>query len=74
MKGNSIKHIVAENIFATHPKDNLSKWMYGKGLICWKCQKNKSRKDGQEKMMGGTTTGIRKFVCKDCLDAKEINT
>jgi hypothetical protein len=71
MKGHGVKSVVAENLFATHAKDDNSRWMYNKGLMCWKCQQTKPRKGGEETMMGGFIGGIRKFICQDCVEAKQ---
>jgi hypothetical protein len=71
MKGHGVRNIVAENLFATHAKDDNSRWMYNQGLMCWKCQKDKPRKGGEEKIMGKGIQGLRKFICKECVEAKQ---
>lgn len=63
------KHIVAENSFAMRSLSNNELWMNRKKKCCWKCQHDKFTKDGFVKI----TQGLYKFICKDCLDAKEKN-
>ena len=38
----------------------------GKKKTCWKCQKDKSTRDGYLNIK----PGLFKFICKDCLDLK----
>ena len=71
MRGQGLIHVVKENIAARKSLNKLNKWMNGRPKCCWKCQKDKPRKGGLEKIMDGFGGRIRKFICKDCLDAKE---
>jgi len=41
--------------------------MSQKWKMCWKCQKDKTPYGGYLRI----TAGLHKFICKDCMDAKE---
>jgi hypothetical protein len=71
MKGNGLFNMLESNQAALAPRNAFAKWASRQGLMCWKCQKNKPRQGGSEKMMGGLTTGIRRFICQDCVEAKQ---
>ncbi len=67
MRGRGTRSVVAENLFATSAQRHHEKWMRGKWKMCWKCQKDKSTTGGYLRI----AAGIHKFICKDCMDAKE---
>ena len=69
MRGGGYKSIVAENLVAMSAKRNHEQWMNGRPKMCWRCQKDKSITDGYLRI----TAGLHKFICKDCMDAKEKN-
>jgi hypothetical protein len=71
MKGNGLFNVLESNSFAVSPQQHFAKWASRQGLLCWKCQKTKPRKGGSEKMMGKGIEGIRRFICKDCVEAKQ---
>lgn len=71
MRGNGLFKVLENNQAALAPHKHFGEWASRQGLMCWKCQKNKPRQGGSEKMMGGLTTGIRRFICQDCVEAKE---
>lgn len=49
-----------------------NRWMSGKPQLCWRCQKDKPLKGGKITMLGGQAPGaVRKFICADCIDAKQ---
>ena len=71
MKGNGLFNILENNSFAVNPQQNFTKWANRRGLLCWKCQQTKPRQGGSEKMMAGFTNSLRRFICKDCVEAKQ---
>jgi len=66
MRGNGYVNTLAQNMSATASLLENEKWMHGKPKMCWKCQKDKSPKDGYLRI----AAGMHKFICKDCMDAK----
>ena len=70
MRGTGFGNVVAQNLSATSAKRHHEKWMRHQWKMCWKCQKDKSVNGGYIRIMAG----LHKFVCKDCMDAKEKNT
>jgi hypothetical protein len=71
MKGNGLFNILENNNFAVSPQQRFGKWASKQGLLCWKCQQTKPRQGGAEKMMGKGIEGIRRFICQDCVEAKQ---
>ena len=71
MKGNGLFSVMDSNTFAVNPQQNFKKWLGRRGLLCWKCQQTKPRQGGSEKMMGKGIEGIRRFICQDCVEAKQ---
>lgn len=52
-----------------------NKRMKGKWQMCWRCQKDKPLHGGSIQMLGGMVPGtVRKFICADCLKAKQAKT
>jgi hypothetical protein len=70
MKGNGLFSVMDSNSFAVSPQQHFAKWANRQGLLCWKCQQTKPRQGGSEKMFGGFN-GLRRFICKDCVEAKQ---
>ena len=70
MKGNGLFNVMDSNNFAVSPQQNFKKWLGRRGLMCWKCQQNKPRQGGSEKLFGGLN-GLRRFICQDCVEAKQ---
>ena len=70
MKGNGLFNILENNSFAVSPQQHFAKWANRQGLLCWKCQQTKPRQGGSEKMFGGFN-GLRRFICQDCIEAKQ---
>jgi len=68
MRGQGCKNVVAENVLATSANLNVERKMASKKRMCWKCQKDKSTIGGHIKTWNG---GPMKFVCKECLEAKQ---
>jgi hypothetical protein len=71
MRSTGVRNILAENNVAMSAHQNLNKWMNGRPKMCWKCQKDKPRKGGVETMMDGFGGKLRKFICQDCIEAKQ---
>jgi hypothetical protein len=67
MRGQGITSIVASNIAALRAQQRNEKRMSQKWKMCWKCQKDKSPNGGFLRI----TAGLHKFICKDCMDAKQ---
>jgi len=67
MRGAGNRSVVAENLAASFAKRDHEKWMRKQWKMCWKCQKDKSPIGGYLRFM----PGLYKFICKDCMDAKE---
>jgi hypothetical protein len=70
MKGNGLFNMLESNQAALAPRNAFAKWANGRGLLCWKCQQNKPRHGGSEKLFGGLN-GLRRFICQDCVEAKQ---
>jgi hypothetical protein len=70
MKGNGLFNILESNQAALAPQKRFGSWASRQGLLCWKCQQNKPRQGGSEKMFGGFN-GLRRFICQDCVEAKQ---
>ena len=71
MRGNGLFSMLENNQAALAPQKHFGEWANGRGLLCWKCQKNKPRHGGSEKMMAGFTNSLRRFICQDCIEAKQ---
>jgi hypothetical protein len=67
MRGTGFGNVVAQNLAAASAKRNHEKWMRGQWKMCWKCQKDKPANGGYLRI----SAGLHKFICKDCMDAKE---
>jgi hypothetical protein len=67
MRGQGRISIVAENLSATYAKRQNDQAMHSKWKMCWKCQKDKNPHGGYLRIMAG----LHKFICKDCMDAKQ---
>jgi hypothetical protein len=71
MRGTGFGNVVAQNIAAITAHKSLNKWMNGRPKMCWKCQQDKPRKGGVEKLMDGFGGTLRRFICQDCVEAKQ---
>jgi hypothetical protein len=67
MRGNGFGNVVASNIAALSAQLKNEKRMNSRSKMCWKCQKDKNPYGGYMRI----TAGLHKFICKDCMDAKE---
>jgi hypothetical protein len=67
MRGNGFGNVVASNIAALSAQLKNEKRMNSRLKMCWKCQKDKNPYGGYMRI----TAGLHKFICKDCMDAKE---
>ena len=71
MRGTGFRDVMAENNVAVSAQSSLHKWMNGRPKMCWKCQRDKPRHGGSEKMMDGFGGKLRRFICQDCIEAKQ---
>lgn len=60
---------VEQNIKATASMLQNEEAMRRKKQLCWKCQKDKPLVGGSLKFFGG---GVRRFLCKQCIDIKKV--
>ena len=60
-------HVLAQNIHALQPKKEFSTLKSRRFLLCWKCQTEKTQRNGKHSIMGASHV----FICKDCIDAKK---
>ena len=67
MRGYGFGNILAGNIEALKAQQRNEQRMNKKFKLCWKCQKDKNPYGGYLRI----TTGLHKFICKDCMDAKQ---
>jgi len=67
MRGTGFGNVLAGNIAALKGQQKNEKYMNQKWKMCWKCQKDKNPSGGFLRI----TTGLHKFICKDCMDAKQ---
>jgi hypothetical protein len=67
MRGTGNRSVVAENLSASFAKRDHEKWMRKQWKMCWKCQKDKPQIGGYLRF----AAGLHKFICKDCMNAKE---
>ena len=67
MRGNGFGNVVASNIAALSAQLKNEKRMNSRSKMCLKCQKDKNPYGGYMRL----AAGLHKFICKDCMDAKE---
>jgi hypothetical protein len=67
MRGTGFGNVLAGNIAALRGQQKNEKYMNQKWKMCWKCQKDKNPSGGFLRI----TAGLHKFICKDCMDAKQ---
>ena len=70
-QGQAQKSYVAENLLAYSATRDLNRYRLSRTKLCWKCQKDKPQYGGHAQVLDGFGGNVHKFVCKDCLDAKE---
>ena len=71
MRGQGQRSYVGENMLAYTATRDLNKYRLTRTKLCWKCQKDKPQLGGSAQTLDGFGGSLHKFVCKDCLDAKE---
>ena len=67
MKGNYVR----ENIAAYSITRAFNKYRASRKKLCWKCQKDKPQYGGSAQTLDGFGGNVHKFICGDCIDAKE---
>jgi len=70
-QGQAQKSYVAENLLAYTATRDLNRFRSSRTKMCWKCQKDKPQYGGSAQTLDGFGGMVHKFVCRDCLDAKE---
>jgi hypothetical protein len=68
IRGHGGINILAENLRSVNPLIANKSSMNTRRKMCWKCQKDKSPVGGHIKTFTG---GPMKFICKECMDAKQ---
>jgi hypothetical protein len=67
MRGQGASNVIASNIAALRAQQRNERYMHHKWKMCWRCQKDKNPYGGFLRI----TAGLHKFICKDCMDAKQ---
>jgi len=67
MRGTGFGNVMAQNVAAVRAQQRNEQRMNSKWKCCWKCQKDKDPRGGFLRIQAG----LHKFICKDCMDAKE---
>jgi len=67
MKGNYVK----ENLAAYSVTRAFNKYRATRKKTCWKCQKDKPQFGGRAQTLDGFGGNIHKFICQDCIEAKQ---
>jgi hypothetical protein len=67
MRGTGFGNIMAQNVAAVRAQQRNEKRMNSKWKCCWRCQKDKDPRGGFLRIQAG----LHKFICKDCMDAKQ---
>jgi len=67
MRGTGFGNVVAQNVAALRAQQRNEKRMNSKWKCCWRCQKDKDPRGGFLRIQAG----LHKFICKDCMDAKQ---
>jgi hypothetical protein len=73
MRGLGQRSYVKENLLGYSATRDLNRFRASQTKLCWKCQKDKPQSGGSAQTLDGFGGSVHKFVCKDCLDAKERN-
>ena len=71
MKGQGQRSFVAENLLGYTATRDLNRYRLSRKKLCWKCQKDKPQSGGSAQTLDGFGGSVHKFICRDCLDAKE---
>jgi len=71
MRGLGRRSYVGENMLAYMATRDLNKDRVSRPKLCWKCQKDKPQLGGSAQTLDGFGGSLHKFICKDCIDAKE---
>jgi hypothetical protein len=67
MRGTGFGNVVAQNVAAVRAQQRNEKRMNSKWKCCWRCQKDKDPRGGFLRIQAG----LHKFICKDCMNAKQ---
>ena len=61
-------NVMHQNMTALAPMLADNEYKSRRPQMCWKCQQDKPLKGGKMKFFGG---GLRRFICKSCVDEKQ---
>jgi len=71
MRGQGQRSYVRENLLGYSATKDLNRYRSSRTKLCWKCQKDKPQLGGSAQTLDGFGGSLHKFICRDCLDAKE---
>lgn len=71
MKGQGQRSFVAENLLGYTATRDLNRYRLSRKKLCWKCQKDKPQYGGHAQVLDGFGGNVHKFICRDCIVAKE---
>jgi hypothetical protein len=70
-QGQGQRSYVAENLLGYTATRDLNRYRSSRTKMCWKCQKDKPQYGGHAQTLDGFGGMVHKFVCKDCIEAKQ---
>lgn len=70
-QGQAQKSYVAENLLAYSATRDLNRYRASRKKLCWICQKDKPQYGGRAQVLDGFGGNVHKFICGDCIAAKE---
>ena len=70
-QGQGQRSYVAENLLGYTATRDLNRYRSSRKKMCWKCQKDKPQYGGSAQTLDGFGGMVHKFICRDCIVAKE---
>lgn len=70
-QGQGQRSYVAENLLGYTATRDLNRFRSSRKKMCWKCQKDKPQYGGSAQTLDGFGGMVHKFICRDCIVAKE---
>lgn len=70
-QGQGQRSYVAENLLGYTATRDLNRYRSSRKKMCWKCQKDKPQYGGSAQTLDGFGGSVHKFICRDCIVAKE---
>jgi hypothetical protein len=71
MKGQGQRSYVTENLIGYSATRDLNRYRASRKKLCWICQKDKPQFGGRAQVLDGFGGMVHKFICKDCVEAKQ---